>query len=112
MKKGMNIWLVLDFTQRVKKIKKNKKNTPATGDNIYIYTKITHPQKLLPRPRILPKHAQHATRHRRTSRFLNAPHHHTHVRALDRHRHALRLQDFLDGDRDLLCETFLDLETA
>lgn len=73
---------------------------------------IQQTQKLLPRLRATPHTSKHTTRRSRAARLLHTAHHHAQMRALHDDRDTLRLEDLGDGERDLLRQPFLDLETT
>lgn len=69
-------------------------------------------EELFSRLRPLPHGPQHAACGGESACFLNPAHDHAEMAAFHNHCHTLRLKHFTECQRDLLRETFLNLESA
>src|SRR6478609_403491 len=69
-------------------------------------------EEFRPRSRIIAKAAEHRTGDRERVLFLDSPHRHAEMRALDDDRDAERIDLLFDGLRDLVGHPFLDLQAS
>lgn len=69
-------------------------------------------EELLPSLLLSPEYAQHAARRRCGARLLHTTHSHAHVLALYNDGDALRSQSLIEGQRDLLRQALLNLQTS